>query len=41
MGNTRGSPFLGVHPACTHRVSGLNCFAIMLSGFNDLFQKMF
>lgn len=32
---------LGVHPACTHRVSGLNCFAIMLSGFNDLFQKMF
>ena len=25
------TPFLGVHPACTHSVSGLNCFAIMLS----------
>ena len=24
LGNTRGSPFLGAQPACTHRVSGLN-----------------
>ena len=40
LNKQRGSP-LGVHPACTHRVSGLNCFAIMLSGFNVLFQKMF
>ena len=37
-GGVRGVlPFLGVHPACTHSVSGLNCFAIMLSVFRVSF----
>ena len=28
IGRTRGSPFLGCQPACTHRVSGLNLLSI-------------